>query len=109
LHDEKIYGTHAHHMADIQEPIASHTHNNTQNIKHHHHGPPKPPASSGSNVKGECDCRTLHDRSQSLQHGDLLFIDDTKFSFIVIGHGTGRILVPAKWHDSLKAGCWSKR
>ena len=26
----------------------------------------------------------------------------------VIGHGTGGILIPAKWRNSLKACCWSK-
>jgi hypothetical protein len=93
--DEKIwrgkntYGAHAHCTADTQEPTASCTHNNTQhttqiNIKHHHHGPLKPPASRGSNFIGECNHRTLHNRSRSLQHGDVLFIDDTNFSFIYL-------------------------
>ncbi len=72
--------------ADTQEPTTSCAHNNTQhtteNIKHHHHGPPKLPSSSGSNFTGECDCRTLRDRSRSSQHGHVLFIDDTNFSFI---------------------------
>ncbi len=72
--------------ADTQEPTASCTHNNTQhtleNIKHHHHGPPKLPASSSSNFTGECDCCTLHDRPGSSQHGNVLFIDNTNFSFI---------------------------
>ncbi len=27
----------------------------------------------------------------------------------VIGHGIDRILIPVKWHDLLKASCWSKR
>ncbi len=26
-----------------------------------------------------------------------------------IGHGIEGILIPVKWHDSLKASCWSKR
>ncbi len=86
---ENTYGAHAHRMADTQEPTASCTHNNTQytskkNIKHRHHGPPKPPASSGSNFTGECNCRTSRDWSQSLQHGDVLFIGDTNFSFIYL-------------------------
>ncbi len=70
--------------ADTQEPTASSTHNNTQHttkdIKHHHHGPPKLPASSGSNFTGECDCRTSRDRSRSLQHDDVTFIDETNCS-----------------------------
>jgi hypothetical protein len=27
----------------------------------------------------------------------------------VIGHSSGGIFIPAKWRDSLKACCWSKR
>ena len=58
-------------------------HTTTQkNINHHHHGPPKPPASRGSNFTGKCNHRTPSDQSQSLQHSDVLFIDETNFSFI---------------------------
>jgi hypothetical protein len=60
------------------------TTHNKKNIKHRLHVPPKPQASSGSNFTGECDRRTLRDQSQSLQHGDVLFIDDTIFSFIYL-------------------------
>ncbi len=71
---------------DTQEPTASRTHNNTQhttkNIKHHYRGPSKSPAFSGSNFTGECNCRRSCDWSQSSQHGDVLFIDNTNFSFI---------------------------
>jgi hypothetical protein len=69
-----------------QLPLAHTTIHNThtKNIKHRHHGPPKPPASSGSNFTGECDRRTSRDQSRSLQHGDVLFIDDTNFSFIYL-------------------------
>ena len=86
---ENTYGAHAHHMADTQEPTAARPHNNTQhttkkNIKHHHHGPPKPPASSGFNFTGECGCHTPHNWSRSLQHGNVLFIDNTNFSFIYL-------------------------
>jgi hypothetical protein len=28
-------------------------------------------------IIGECDCRMLRDQSQSTQHGDVAFIDDT--------------------------------
>ena len=64
----------------------THTHNpqNKNNIHHRHHGPPKPPASDGSNVTGECNCRGWCDWSWSSQHGDVLFIDDTNFSFIYL-------------------------
>ena len=62
--------------------------NNTQHthkyIKHRHHGPPKPPASRGSIFRGECDRCTSRDQSQSSQHGNVLFIDDTNFSFIYL-------------------------
>jgi hypothetical protein len=74
-------------MADTQEPTASRTHNNTQhttkNINHHHHGPPKLPASSGSNFTGECNRHTSCDRSGSLQHGDVTFINKTNCSIII--------------------------
>jgi hypothetical protein len=75
-------------VAETQEPTTSCTHNNTQhttkNIKHHHHGPPKLPASSGSNFTGECDRRTLHDLSRSLQHGNVTFINITNCSDILL-------------------------
>ena len=34
---------------------------------------------------------------------------DAKYKKLVIGHGVGRILIPAKWRDSLKASRWSKQ
>jgi hypothetical protein len=70
-----------------QPPLAHKTTHNTQhttkNMKHRHHGPPKPPASSGSNYTGECNCRTLHNQSQSLQHGNVTFINKTNYSVIL--------------------------
>ncbi len=73
--------------ADTQEPTTSCTHNNTQhttkNLKHRHHGPPKPPASSGSNFIGECNRRTSHNLSRSLQHGNVTFINKTNCSVII--------------------------
>jgi hypothetical protein len=73
--------------ADTQEPTASCTHNNTQhttkNTKHHNHGPPKPPASSSSNFTGECNCRMLRNRSWSLQHDDVTFIEKNNCSVIL--------------------------
>jgi hypothetical protein len=35
--------------------------------------------------------------------------NNTNLTRIVIGHGIGRILIPAKWRGLLKASCWSKR
>jgi hypothetical protein len=82
--------------ADTQEPIVSHTHNNTQhttkNIKHHYHLPPKPPASSGSNFTGECNHRMSRNQSRSLQHGNVTFINKTNCSvilFTIIFTGSG--------------------
>jgi hypothetical protein len=74
-------------MADTKEPTDSCSHNNTQhtkNMKHPHHGPPKPLASSSFNFTGECICRTTCDWSQSLQHDNVLSIDNTNFSFIYL-------------------------
>ncbi len=53
------------------------------NIEHHHHGPPKLPASSGTNFTGECNRRTLCNRSQSSQHGNVTFINKTNCSVIL--------------------------
>ncbi len=77
--------------ADTQEnqPPLAHTttHNTQQKHKTPSPWPPKLPASSGSNFTGECDHRTSRNRSQSLQHGDVTFIDKTNcsvISFIII-------------------------
>ena len=51
--------------------------------KHRPHGPHNPPAPSDSNFTGECDRRTSRDRSRSLQSGDVIFIDETKKTFIL--------------------------
>jgi hypothetical protein len=84
-HGKYTYGTHAHRMADPknQLPLKNKT-KHTQNIKHHLHGPPKPPASRGSNFTGECDRCTARNRSRSSQHRDVIYIDDTNFSFIYL-------------------------
>ena len=58
------------------------THKTKNNIQHRHHGPPKPPASNGTNFTGECNCGTSRNPSRSMQHGSVLFIDNTNFSFI---------------------------
>ena len=42
-----------------------------------------PPAPSGSNFTGECDRRKSCDRSGSLRSGDVIFIDETKKTFIL--------------------------
>ena len=64
------------------------TTHNTQhkhtNKKHRHHGPPKLPAFKGSNFTGECNHHVSRELSRLLQHGDVLFIDDTNFSFIYL-------------------------
>ena len=62
--------------------LSTTTHNTQTKIKHRHHSPPKPPASRSSNFTGECNCCTSSNRSQSSQHSDVLFIDETNFSFI---------------------------
>ncbi len=69
-------------MHDVQ----AHTHNPTscKKIKHHYHGPHKLPASSGSNFRGKCNRRTLHDGAQSSKHGNVLFIDCTNSSVILL-------------------------
>ena len=51
--------------------------------KHQHHDLPQPLASSGFNFIGEWDCRMLHNQSQSMQHGDVIFIDETDIFFIL--------------------------
>ena len=56
----------------------------TTSKKHQHHDLPRSPASSGSNLTGECDRRTSHDRYRSPQHGDAIFLCETNFSFILL-------------------------
>ncbi len=66
--------------------VQAHTHIPTscKKIKHQHHGPHKPPAPSGSNFRGKCNHHTLHDGAQSSKHGNVLFIDCTNSSVIVL-------------------------
>jgi len=45
---------------------------------------PNPPAPSGFIFKGECDRRMSRDRSRSLRSGDVIFMDATKKSFILL-------------------------
>ncbi len=52
--------------------------------KHLHHDFPRPLAFSGFIFIGECDCRMLRNWSQSTQHGDVIFIDETKIFFILL-------------------------
>ncbi len=62
----------------------SHTQQRTTTTKELcHHGPPKPLASNGSNFTGEYNCRMLRNRSRSLQHGDITYIDKTYCSVIL--------------------------
>ncbi len=51
--------------------------------KHRHHDLPRPLASSGFNFIDECDCRMLRNWSQSTQHSDVIFIDETNIFFIL--------------------------
>lgn len=46
--------------------------------------PPKPPAPSGINFEGKYNLRTLHDGTQSSQHGDVLFLDYTYCSIFLV-------------------------
>ncbi len=66
--------------------VQAHTHNSTscKKIKHQHHGPHKPPAPSGSNFRGKCNRRTSHNGAPSLKHGNVLFIDCTNSSVILL-------------------------
>jgi hypothetical protein len=66
--------------------VQAHTHNPTscKKIKHQHHGPHKLPAPSSSNFRGKCNPRTSHDGARSLKHGNVLFIDCTNSSVILL-------------------------
>ncbi len=63
-----------------------HTSNTTpKKQKHrHHHDLPWPLASSNFNFIGECDCHTLRIWSQSTQHGNVIFIDETNKFLILL-------------------------
>ncbi len=52
--------------------------------KHQHHDLPRLLASSGFTFIGECDCCMLHNQSQSTQHSDVIFIDETNIFFILL-------------------------
>ena len=66
--------------------VQAYTHNPTscKKIKHRHHGPRKPRAPSSSDFRGKCNCRTSHDGARSSKHGDVLFIDCTNSSVILL-------------------------
>ncbi len=76
--------------AKFEWPVISTSCDYTQPTQHHkkqkhrHHDLPRPLASSGFNFIGECDCRMLHDQSQSTQHGDVIFIGETNIFFILL-------------------------
>ncbi len=52
--------------------------------KHQHHDLPQLLASSGFNFIGECDCCMLRDWSQSTQHGNVIFIDETNIFLVLL-------------------------
>jgi hypothetical protein len=66
----------------IHHPITHNQHNFKK--KHQHHDLPQPLASSCFNFLDECDCRMLRDWSQSMQHRDVIFIDETNIFFILL-------------------------
>ncbi len=78
----------------MNQPPLAHTTLHNNNKKHPHHGPPKPPASDGSNFTGDYNYCTLHDRSQSSQHGDITSIDKTYCSVTLFPI----ILQAVAWH-----------
>ncbi len=86
--------------------MCKHTHITPQavKIKHRHHGPHKLPAPSGSNFRGKCNRRTSHDGARSSKHGDVLFIDCTNSSVILL-----TILLitldQCAWGHKVKFGC----
>ncbi len=52
--------------------------------KHWHHDLPRPLASSDFNfILGECDCHMLCKWSQSTQHGNVIFMDETNIFLIL--------------------------
>jgi hypothetical protein len=62
----------------------THNQRNTKKQNHQHHYLPRPPASSGFNFIGECNRRVLCNQSQSLQYGDVIFIDESNIFFILL-------------------------
>ncbi len=62
-----------------------HTTNTTpQKQKHQHHDLSQLLASSSFNFIGECDRCMLCNQSQSTQHGNVIFIDETNVYFILL-------------------------
>ena len=68
----------------ITSPTNTTTTHRTTSKKHRHHDLPNLPAPGGFIFKGECDRRMSRDRSRSLQSGDVIFLDATKKSFILL-------------------------
>ena len=61
-----------------------HTTNTTpEKSKHRHHYLPQPLVSRGFTFIGECDHCMLHNQSQSMQHGNVIF-DETNIFFILL-------------------------
>ncbi len=72
--------------------------------KHCYHGPHNLPAPSDSNVTGECDRRTSRDRSRSSRSVDVIFIDETKKTFILF---TTILCASAQHARRQKVSFWS--
>ncbi len=68
----------------IMMNAVTHKQHNTHTQKHRHHDLPRPTASSGFNFMGEGNCHILRDWSQSLQHGNVIFFDETYIFFILL-------------------------
>ncbi len=64
---------------DYTEPTQHH-----KKQKHQHLDLPRLLASSGFEFIGECDCRMLRNWPLSMQHGNVIFIDETNIFFILL-------------------------
>jgi hypothetical protein len=75
-----------HFSRRLVHKVQAHTHNPTScgKIKHQHHGPHKPLAPSGSDFRGKCNRCMSHDGARSSKHGNVLFIDCTNSSVILL-------------------------
>ncbi len=68
----------------VHHTITHNQHNTTKNNKHWHHDLPRPLASCGFHFRGEYDRCMLRNQSQSMQHGDVIIIDETNIFFLLL-------------------------